>query len=1284
MTDTTLSETGTATPAPPPARKPRHRRWLRIVLVWLLLPVLGLAWLLGTQSGLRFSLTTLPAWLGTDMRVGEIQGTWWRGFQAKDIGIYSESSDTQITSLQLDWDAGQLIQRRLHIRRLAAGDIRIHNKNAPPQEREERPVRLPEDLALPLTVQIDRLEVGHIRSAATANVWLYPSAVSYQYNHHHHQLDILNLDMPWQKASGSLMLDAAAPFALKGTVHGQGMSQEGAVSGHLSVGGTLSDLVLDSHWQGGQTGRLDVQGLLHPFAPALGGRISQLHIQGRHLNPKLFVNSLPGADLYFDLTAQSSGENAMRGRLQLDNRAATALSQNGIPLAAIQGTLDIDAQGRIRLHNWQAQLPDEGGYLQLNGHADTAAETWQADLAIGRVDVAKWLTASVPRIVSGSVHGRGTFDDPELHISLAAGDTVIGGQFHIHTDKQARQQTLNIKELAIYPANGGIMQAQGALELFGRQKLSATVVSHHFNPAALDTRLSTGNINGGITLGGHLSPDTVLEAALQWKDSLLNGSPMNGHAHLIWREQHLSRADINFALGNNRINTSGSLGKPESRLTLDIDTPDLSRFGFGLAGMMKAQGHASGTFTRLAADLKGQARNVGLANLLEIGHLNFRLLASPDLSAPLAIDIDGQNLNAGGTRIDAVRLQAQGSGRRHRISGNSRLQLDGKPYALNLAAEGSLNDAMVWQGRVGQLDVGGSFQLKLLNPINLTAGAEKVETGAANWSVMGGRLNLERLSWTARQGLQTKGQASQLQMSQLQTLIGNGSVQQNLVLSLQWDVNYSENATGYLKLTQDAGDVILPYRRQALGLERLTLDSQFYSGRINNRLNAQTRYGQIAANIDISQTFGNHIAAAPINGTLQVAIDDLDRLRNLLPHGMSAKGQLDIDTVVGGTVGEPRLNGTATGRHLYYRDRNTGVILDKGSLASRFQGRDWLIDSLAFERKDGRIELKGRVNLTGTTPDVDVRAEAARYSLLDTPNRKLTLSGHTRLLYTPERGMALEGQLKADSGHFGFQKSSMPDLDDDVVIAGEDDAHKAQTPMPFAMDLDLDLNDSFRFSGEGLDVMLGGKLKLIARPKEDIQAVGTVNIVRGQYKAYGQDLVIEQGNISFVGDLSNPNLNLRATRNLSPVGAGVEVLGSLANPRVSLIANESMSDKDKLTWLILGRAGSGSQSDEATVAAAAGAFLIGNINDKVGWVDDFGMTTRRTRNRQTGELNAAEQIITFGKRLSNELYMGYEYSLTSSHQAIKLIWQINAGLQFIGRFGTDSSSGEVRYTIRFD
>ena len=193
-----------------------------------------------------------------------------------------------------------------------------------------------------------------------------------------------------------------------------------------------------------------------------------------------------------------------------------------------------------------------------------------------------------------------------------------------------------------------------------------------------------------------------------------------------------------------------------------------------------------------------------------------------------------------------------------------------------------------------------------------------------------------------------------------------------------------------------------------------------------------------------------------------------------------------------------------------------------------------------------------------------------------------------------------------------------------------------------------------------------------------------MNIIKGQYKAYGQDLVIQQGSISFVGPIDDPNLRLRATRRSSPVEAGVEALGNLSNPRISLTANEPMSEKDKLSWLILGRASSGSAGDEAALSAAASAWLAGGLNDRLGLVDELGFTSQQTRDSQTGEMNPAEQVITVGKRLTNDLYVSYLYGIASATQTVKLTYQINRALQAIGKVGTESVGGEIRYSIRFD
>ena len=166
--------------------------------------------------------------------------------------------------------------------------------------------------------------------------------------------------------------------------------------------------------------------------------------------------------------------------------------------------------------------------------------------------------------------------------------------------------------------------------------------------------------------------------------------------------------------------------------------------------------------------------------------------------------------------------------------------------------------------------------------------------------------------------------------------------------------------------------------------------------------------------------------------------------------------------------------------------------------------------------------------------------------------------------------------------------------------------------MPLTVALDLDLGDRFRFSGQGLNVDLTGSVRVSANPGEAPGAKGQVRVVKGRYKAYGQDLDIEYGAITFNGPLDNPLLNVRAKRRLSPVGAGVEVSGSVSMPKVRLVADEPMSEKDKLAWLVLGRAASGDRDDN-DLAASAGMMLAGSLNDQIGLFDDLGVSSRKER-----------------------------------------------------------------------
>ena len=1244
-----------------------------------------LYWLAATESGLRFGLYTLPELGGVKISSKTLKGTLWHGFSGEDWRIETPSADLTVSSLGLQWQPQELFSDGLlHIRHLSVGDLHITAKPTPPKE--EHPAKLPESISLPLAVKLDKLSVGKISSSKAGNTFLLRAEAAYDYDHKRHKLILNSLQTPWSSTGGELEIQTASPFALQGSIRG-GAELEGiAGGGEILLSGDLRRTAFKADLVGGKVS-LKAEGLVGPFENSLDEQIDHILIKGHALNLAEFVPSAPQTDLDFDATIVPSPQKglALEGSIDLTNSLAAPADQNGIPVRSILGEFTVGDSGILKVHDVTATLLEEGALI-LGGETDTDKNTFALEAILKNASLSDFVSQKYDDVFEGSLLLNGTYREPQAKWDIRGNRASSTGELAIANDTTNGQRSLNIIKASLLPKDGGELDIKGKLELFNDRLLEAEVSSKNFNPGKLHSDFPVGSINGDIKLNGVLAEEKF-SGKMQFGNSVLSGAVLSGNADVLYEKQHLARAAADIRLGRNRVKTDGSFGKAGDRLNLDINAPELDKFGFGLGGALTAKGFLAGEPKSISADLSGSVRNLRVKQAVNIRELDFKAAASPDYSRPLNLQINGRELVIPGssgesTRIDTVNAAVSGTGMRHSIRSSGSMAMGGKNYKLDLEADGGLNKENQWKGTVGRLDLSGGFNLKLQNRMSLEAGAERVALGAAQWSAMGGRLNLNSFVWDKKNGLTSKGTAANLNVAELESFF-KMPVEHNLVLSADWDLAYSQNARGFLNVRQHSGDIVLPYRKQALGLNGLTLQTRFQNGRIDNQINGKTRYGNIVGNVGISQQFGNSIMQAPISGNLKLDIPDLAALKSLMPVGQSISGTLNADTIISGRVGEPQLRGNLNGDNLYYVNRDLGVILDNGSLRSRLNGQQWQIQSLLFKRGNGNINLSGTVGWGGGVPAVDVDAVLDKYGILDKPRRRLTASGNTHFRYSYKNGIILGGSLKVDEGNFGFQKSGMPELDDDVVVLGEP-KKETRDSVPFSMDIDLDLNDKVFFRGEGVDVTLGGRLKLTAQPKQDIQAVGTVAVVKGKYKAYGQDLNITKGTVSFVGPLSRPNLNIRAVRNLSPVGAGVEVLGNLENPRVTLVANEPMSEKDKLSWLILNRASSGSDGDEAALTAAASAFLAGKINDRIGLVDDFGLTSKRSRNAQTGELNPAEQVLTVGKQLSSELYLGYEFGLTSASQTVKLVYQLTRTIQAIVRVGSQSSGGEIKYVIRFD
>ena len=188
--------------------------------------------------------------------------------------------------------------------------------------------------------------------------------------------------------------------------------------------------------------------------------------------------------------------------------------------------------------------------------------------------------------------------------------------------------------------------------------------------------------------------------------------------------------------------------------------------------------------------------------------------------------------------------------------------------------------------------------------------------------------------------------------------------------------------------------------------------------------------------------------------------------------------------------------------------------------------------------------------------------------------------------------------------------------------------------------------------------------------------------VQGRYRAWGQALNVETGIARFNGPYDNPSLDILAVRPNISVRAGVQVSGSAKAPRVRLYSDPDLPDAEKLSWVITGRSTAAGGAEAALLQQAALALLGGQGSGTGNTAQRLGLDEIGFKGPGSGD-DASGAAITLGKRLSSELYVTYEQSLTSAIGAIYIFYDLSKRLTLRGQTGTQSAV-DIIYTVEKD
>ena len=228
------------------------------------------------------------------------------------------------------------------------------------------------------------------------------------------------------------------------------------------------------------------------------------------------------------------------------------------------------------------------------------------------------------------------------------------------------------------------------------------------------------------------------------------------------------------------------------------------------------------------------------------------------------------------------------------------------------------------------------------------------------------------------------------------------------------------------------------------------------------------------------------------------------------------------------------------------------------------------------------------------------------------------------------------------------------------------------------IDVAVGLGENVSFSGFGLTTDIDGDVRLRGGTHAPYTGSGELSLTKGRYKAYGQDLEIERGQLIFNGPLENPQLDVRAIRRTTDVVAGIQLTGTPSQLRSSVFSEPPLRDAEALSYLLTGRplssATSTGEGDTLNAAAfALGVSSAGNIVSQVR--TELGLETLAI------EGGSEDGRLIAGKRFGNRLLVEYGYGLIDKLGTLLLRYQLTDRITLESRTGTVSNL-DVVYSVK--
>jgi translocation and assembly module TamB len=413
---------------------------------------------------------------------------------------------------------------------------------------------------------------------------------------------------------------------------------------------------------------------------------------------------------------------------------------------------------------------------------------------------------------------------------------------------------------------------------------------------------------------------------------------------------------------------------------------------------------------------------------------------------------------------------------------------------------------------------------------------------------------------------------------------------------------------------------------------------------------------------------------------LQGRTDAAFLTERLADGGIRFEADTQFDLRVSGPATAPAINGSAdlssatfgdaAGRFLVRQARGRLTIADNVLRLSDVRGATG---------KNGTAVFNGSVDLRGSLA-ADIRARIANGTYTD--GSFVTTRYDADLSLT---GPLLTGPLLA--GEIGLRRTkiTLSSLPPQALAAPDVRHRKAPAPVrrqaallaearggaggTVRLDILLRARDPIAVSGRGLNVTLGGSLRL-GGTFDQLTAQGAFRLQRGSLKLLARRLDFESGRLDFDIGL-DPRIHFVAVSRRTDATITLTLSGRASAPDIAVTANPDMPEEEAMARLIFDRSMlqlsplqiAQIASYVATLSGGRDTGLLTGLQNALGtdWLEVI-------------ETESGETAVSVGKRINERLSVGVEQTTRTNTSRVIIDLGLGKNLKARGSYGTDGAS----------